>query len=88
MHLHTVTLTASERARLVDMRDHDARAYLRERAAALLKIADGMAIFAVARYGLLKPRKPDTVYRWVRAFELAGVDGLVMKPRGHRGRFP
>jgi len=88
MFLHTVSLTANERTQLEHWRDHDGRPYLRERAAAILKVADGMAIFAVALSGLLKPRKPATVYRWVRSFELHGVDGLVMQPRGHRGRFP
>jgi transposase len=88
MYLHTLTLSPQDRTRLESLRDHDPRPYLRERAAALLKIADGMAISAVARIGLSKSRKPDTVYRWVKAFESRGVDGLVMTPRGHRGRFP
>jgi hypothetical protein len=34
---------------------------LRERSAALLKIADGMPAALVARQGLLRPRDPDTV---------------------------
>ena len=28
-------------------------------------LADGMTPHAVARHGLLKPRKPDTVYGWL-----------------------
>lgn len=88
MLLHTLTLGPDERTQVEALRDHDPRPYLRERAAALVKIADGMAAYAVARTGLLKPRKPDTVYAWLRAYELNGIDGLVMRPRGHRGRFP
>jgi transposase len=88
MYLHTLTLRPDDRAQLEAVRDHDSRPYVRERAAALVKIADGMAAYAVARTGLLKPRKPDTVYAWLRAYEVGGIDGLVMRPRGHRGRFP
>jgi hypothetical protein len=57
----TLTLTEPQRQELIDHRDHDARPYVRERCAALLKIADGHAPHAVARHGLLKPRDPDTV---------------------------
>ena len=65
----TLTLTDAERADLVRERDHDPRPYLRERAAALLKIADGQSAHLVARMGLLKPRTPDTVYRWLDRYE-------------------
>lgn len=88
MYRRTLKLSGSERAALCGLRDHDPRPYLRERAAALLKIADGAAPYAVARTGLLKPRRPDTVYRWVQAYQADGLAGLVHKPRGHRGRFP
>ncbi len=88
MYLHTLSLSVAQRSELVALRDHAPRPYLRERAAALLKIADGLSAFAVARTGLLKPRKPDTVYRWMGSYETGGIAGLVMEPRGHRGRFP
>jgi hypothetical protein len=88
MERRTLELSEPERSALCGLRDHDPRPYLRERAAALLKIADGAAPYAVARTGLLKPRQPDTVYRWLQAYQAAGLDGLVHKPRGHRGRFP
>lgn len=88
MHLRTLVLTAAQRTELEQARDHDRRPYLRECAAALLKIADGMTAHAVARHGLHKPRDPDTVYRWLTAYAAEGLAGLVHQPRGHRGRSP
>jgi len=35
---------------------------MRERATAILKIAEGISARQVALDGLLKPRKPDTIY--------------------------
>lgn len=88
MYRRELNLTPERRCELEDRRDHDRRPYMRERAAALLKIADGMAPFAVARVGLLKPRQPDTLYRWLNAYERDGLAALVAKPRGHRGLAP
>ena len=58
---HTLPLTDEERTDLQHYRDHDPRPYVRERAAALLKIAAGQSPHAVARHGLLRPRDPDTL---------------------------
>jgi transposase len=79
-------LTTAERAELTRMRDTAPQAYLRERAAALVKVADGMTAAQVARHGLLRPRKPDTVYAWMDRFIDAGIAGLQM--RAGRGRKP
>jgi transposase len=79
-------LTTTERVELTRLRDTAAQAYLRERAAALLKVADGMSAARVARQGLLRPRKPDTLYAWIDRFIDAGIDGLHMQPG--RGRKP
>lgn len=79
-------LTESNRQALLSMRDHDPKPYRRERAAAILKIADGMPAAQVARYGLLRPRKPDTVYDWLDRFVEAGIAGLALRPG--RGRKP
>lgn len=65
----TLELTAAERQQLEQVRDHDRRPYLRERAAALLKIAAGRSPHWVARQGLLKPRHPDTVYAWLNEYQ-------------------
>lgn len=79
-------LTTAERAELTRLRDTAPQAYLRERAAALVKVADGMAAAQVARHGLLRPRKPDTVYAWMDRFIDAGIAGLQV--RAGRGRKP
>lgn len=68
----TLSLTPEQEADLVKMRDHDKRPYLRERAAALLKIAAGMTPHAVAMNGLLKRRDPDTVYKWLGDYIVTG----------------
>lgn len=73
-------VTASQRVELVHLRDHSPQPSVRERCSAILKIADGMAAYAVACRGLLRPRDADTVYRWVGYFEKEGVKGLI----GHR----
>jgi hypothetical protein len=64
----TLELSPEQHNYLVAMRDRDKRPYLRERAAALLKIGSGMSAHYVARHGLLKPRDPDSVYQWLDDF--------------------
>lgn len=87
---HPLTLTVSDpqRRALEDGRDHDPRPSFRERCAALLKIADGEKIPAIAAHGLLVRRQRETLYRWLRAYLATGLDGLAMRPRGHRGAPP
>lgn len=82
----TVRLTREQRRELEEARDHHERPYVRERAAALLKIADGMSGRQVALHGLLKPRKSDTVYHWIHRYLAEGLVGLLIK-KG-RGRKP
>ena len=79
-------LTTSERVELTRLRATASQAYVRERAAALLKVADGMSTARVAQQGLLRPRKPDTLYAWIDRFIDAGIAGLQM--RSGRGRTP
>jgi hypothetical protein len=88
MPRRTLALTPDQRRELELVRDRDRRPYLREMAAGLLKIADGLAPYAVARHGVHKPRKPETVYRWLRKYEQGGVAALIHRPRGHRGFSP
>lgn len=84
--IRTLTLTPEQKAELLELRDRQPKAYLRERAAALLKIAEGAVPSQVARTGLLKARDPDSVYAWLDAYEAQGSAGLAMK-KG-RGRKP
>lgn len=64
----TLELTELQRAELERIRDRDSRAYLREKAAALLKIADGHSPHWVAAHGLLKPRHKETIYGWLNHY--------------------
>src|SRR5579859_6819843 len=79
-------LTPQQRQELVDCRDHHRLPYLRERAAALLFIADGLAPAQVAKHRLFCPRDPDTVYTWLNRYQRAGLAGLLI--RKGRGRKP
>ena len=78
----TLALTEEQRQELLQLRDHDSRPYVRERGAALLKIADGQTPHQVATRGLLKPRDPDTVYAWLDRYQASGPAGLIAHPQG------
>lgn len=83
----SLELTDVQRQELVHHRDHDARPYVRERCAALLKIAEGQSPHHVARAGLLKPRDPDAVYTWLRRYQAEGLAAVVgYQHGGHRRR--
>ncbi len=82
----TLDLADSQRHDLVAYRDHHPKPYVRERCAALLKIADGHAPHAVARTGLLKPRDPDTVYRWLDLYAQHGLPSVVWFQHGGNSR--
>ena len=66
------------------MRDHSPKAYLREKASALLQVAAGVSGRWVALKGLLKERDPDTIYSWLNRYEAEGIEGLTV--RDGRGR--
>lgn len=83
----TLTLTAEERAALIDHRDHDSQPQVRERCAALLKVADGQSANWIAQYGLLKVHPVETVYNWLNLYEAEGLTGLIRRLHGgKRGR--
>jgi hypothetical protein len=62
------------------------KAYIRERSAALLKIAAGQSPHAVSQGGLYRIRDPNTVYDWLDRYIAEGFQGLFIKPG--RGRKP
>lgn len=83
-----VELNQTERNELEQLRDHGEKAYIRERAAAILKVADGMSASQVARDGLLKQRKYQTVCEWVTRYRQEGIAGLYIKAgRGRKAAF-
>lgn len=71
---------------LEELRDHASKPYLRERAAAILKIAQGSSGRETALHGLLKPHWQDTIYEWVQRYRAEGKGGLEIK--SGRGRKP
>lgn len=83
-----IPLTPEERQELETVRDTHAKPYMRERCAAILKIANGQTGNQVALEGLYKPRKSDTVYEWVHRYQSEGLDGLsIRKGRGRKAGF-
>ncbi len=82
------TLTTDQRAELQKMLNYADKPYLRERAAALLKIGDGQTITQVAAHGLLRPRQHETVRGWLRRYQQAGLAGLTIQTgRGRKAAF-
>jgi hypothetical protein len=78
----TVAVTDAQRQDLHHHRGHARRPSVRERCAALLNIADGQSPHAVARHGLVKPRKPDPVESWLEWDERYGLRSVIW---GHHG---
>src|SRR5579884_328053 len=78
----TVALDDEQRRALESHRDHHPAPAVRERCAALLKIADGASPHWAARHGLLRPRDPDTVYGWRDRYEAAGLAGVLAHRHG------
>ncbi len=81
-----VKLTEAQQKELEDMRDHAEKPYLRERAAAILKIAAGHSGLQTARNLLNRPHWQDTIYEWVKRYLADGIEGLNI--RSGRGRKP
>ncbi len=79
-------LTDGERRELEHLRDHSPKAYVRERAAGILKVAAGQEPEQVAESGLLKRRHRDTLYRWLERYVAEGFSGLSV--HSGRGRKP
>lgn len=83
-----LTLSESQQTELEQVLRRDPRPYMRERASALLQIGAGRSPHWVSQHGLLRRREPDTVIRWLNAYEQGGVAALVHKPRRRRGFSP
>ena len=83
-----IELKEPERVELEQLRDKGSKTYLRERAAAILKIASGMSASEVASHGLLKRRQYQTVCHWVRRYQAEGVEGFkIRQGRGRKAAF-
>ena len=62
------------------------KAYVRERASAILQIHQGRSGREVAHNGLLRPRRENTIYDWVSRYQQGGLAALMIK--AGRGRKP
>jgi transposase len=81
-----IEISDQQRQELVACRDHHPKPYVREKAAAILKVAAGTSIRQVALCGLLRPRTPKKVSGWITRYLTEGLLGLLV--RTGRGRKP
>lgn len=54
------------------------KAYVRERASAILQIHEGKSGCQIARTGLLKKRRENTICQWVHRYSQHGIEGLLI----------
>lgn len=66
------------------------KAYVRERASAILQIQQGKPGTQVAKEGLLQKRRENTLYEWVHRYQQLGMAGLLVgSSRGRKAaHFP
>ncbi|RME59130.1 helix-turn-helix domain-containing protein [Candidatus Parcubacteria bacterium] len=83
---YKLELSDEQKAELEAIRRRHPKAYVRERAAAILKVAEGLSIRQVALRGLLHRREPETVKGWIERYLAEGTKGLEIRPG--RGRKP
>jgi transposase len=82
------SLNNEQRIELMQVRDQHKKGHMREKAAILLKIADGMSPHAAAQRGGLKPHHPDTIYKWMDWYENEGIQRFeVQSGRGRKPAF-
>ena len=69
------------------LKSHE-KAYMRERAAAILKVASGSSMRQVAATGLLQVRTEEAVSDWIDRYQAEGLQGLrIRKGRGRKPAF-
>jgi len=87
-HTWQIRFSEPERVTLEEAVHHHPFPYVRERCAALLKMAQGHSPHWVAQHGLLQPRDPDSVYQWLQWYQNEGIIGLIGHRHGgpHRSR--
>lgn len=83
-----VELSEKQEAELEKVRHQHPKAYMRERAAAVLKVAKGETVTAVAEKGLLTRHEPETVHHWIKHYLTHGLQGWVIQSgRGRKAAF-
>lgn len=81
-----VKLSPEQAVELEQVRNQHDKAYMRERAAAVLKVVGGQSLTEVAESALLKRHEPETIHTWIKAYQKWGLKGWAIK-KG-RGRKP
>lgn len=81
-----VSLSDEQRRELERARDRAEKPYVRERAAAILKVNAGQSVRQVAMHGLLRQHEPETVSGWIERYVQEGLPGLQV--RAGAGRKP
>ena len=81
-----IEISNEERKTLEKVLKTHEKAYMRERASAILQISNGKSGLEVAQSGLLQKRRENTLYEWVRRYKAEGIAGLANRPG--RGRKP
>jgi transposase len=79
-------LSEGEVSQLTETCNCAEKAYLRERASAILKLAKSLTTEQIASSRLLRPRARQTVAIWFHRFQSDGIKGLEIKVG--RGRKP
>jgi len=82
----SIELAPAQVQELEQVRDHHPKAYVRVKAAGILKVWSGASRRQVAKSGLLKPVRRETVQRWIVRYQHEGVAGLLVQTG--RGRKP
>jgi hypothetical protein len=82
----SVTFSPAQVQELEQVRDHHPLAYVRVKAAGILKVRQGQSMRQVAKSGLLKSVRRETVKAWIVRYQHEGVAGLLVQPG--RGRKP
>lgn len=83
---YRIELSETQRHELEVARNSYSLAYIRERAAGILKVASGSSLRQVAYVGLLRRHAPETVKEWCERYLAEGLVGL--RVREGRGRKP
>jgi len=83
-----VSLNEAQVQELEHVRHTAHKPYLRERAAAVLKVANGETVTVVAEKGLLIRHEPETVHSWIKTYLNDGLAGWVIQTgRGRKAAF-
>lgn len=83
-----VELSEAQIQELEATRHQSKMPYLRERAAAVLKVSQGQTVTEVAENGLLIRHEPETVHGWIKAYIKDGLAAWsIQSGRGRKAAF-